>query len=80
MNINLLKLSLRAGLRTCFLAGVTALAAEEVPHLSSGTAAAHFPVTENAPAAAPLAGVQPVTYSALLGRVMPAVVSVFLPV
>ncbi len=49
-------------------------AAEDSIHLPAGSAATMFPV---APPAAPAPAVQPVSYAALLDRVMPAVVSVF---
>ncbi|HEY2342638.1 MAG TPA: hypothetical protein VGH90_06400, partial [Chthoniobacteraceae bacterium] len=52
-------------------------AAEDGVRLPPGAAGATFPVAPSAPAAMPVPAVQPVSYSALLERVMPAVVSVF---
>jgi S1-C subfamily serine protease len=74
--IRVLRSSLCAARWTFLFAALTA-AAEEPPRLAPGTAAARFPVAETAPTAAPVPAVQPVTYSALLARVTPAVVSVF---
>lgn len=62
----------------CALGDLGALAAEDAPRLAPGTATKHFPVAETTPAAAATPPVvQPATYSALLSRVTPAVVSVY---
>lgn len=60
-----------------FFAALTAMAAEDKPRLAPGTASRHFPIAAPAPPATAAPAVQPVTYSTLLVRVTPAVVSVF---
>ena len=53
------------------------LHAQDAPRLASGSAAERFPVAVANAAPVPVPAVQPGSYSDLLSRVTPAVVSVF---
>ncbi|MDB6175762.1 MAG: hypothetical protein JWL59_5073 [Chthoniobacteraceae bacterium] len=75
MIIQFVKRPLQVGRWLLIVTAFAAANGADVPRLPSGTAAAHFPIADSTEMPAP--AVQPVTYSALLARVTPAVVSVF---